>query len=57
MSNSADPGIPETTLKTVKCNVCHGSGTVEIDGWETDCVECEGFGDFEIEVPNPGWIA
>jgi DnaJ-class molecular chaperone len=34
--------------KTRTCTACRGSGLVEVDGWETDCIECEGWGDFEI---------
>ena len=49
-SNYDQPETVETVQKTVKCTTCHGSGQVEVDGWETDCIDCEGYGDYLVPV-------
>ncbi len=50
MSNYGPFYEDENALKTVKCQACHGSGLVEVHGQETDCIECEGWGDIEVPV-------
>lgn len=37
---------PEGRL--VPCNVCHHTGLVEVQGQETDCMECDGEGFLEV---------
>lgn len=41
--------VREAEPKTIRCNVCHGSGLVEVHGQETDCLECEGYGDLLVD--------
>ena len=40
-------GAPEKVRETVQekvCSRCRGTGSVELHGQETDCIECEGWG-------------
>jgi RecJ-like exonuclease len=43
--------VREPQQREIRCNVCKGSGLVEVFDQETDCIECEGYGTVLIDVP------
>ncbi len=48
-----DESDEDRNTREVRCSFCRGSGLVEVQGQETDCIECEGMGSVLVTLVRP----